>query len=151
MELTLIRTYYEEGTNGSIWNGEELICHSIELPWKDNQHQISCIPEGRYLLQPRFSARFGQHLEVTHVPNRSLILIHPANDAATELRGCIAPVNALTGYGEGLRSRQALQKLLCLVEPICKKESIYLTVKANDHETNTTRSGANALVLQKTA
>ena len=50
MELELLRTYDPEGTNGELGSGGKRICFTIELPWLHNQHNISCIPEGRYEL-----------------------------------------------------------------------------------------------------
>ncbi|RQP16376.1 MAG: hypothetical protein EAS52_12010, partial [Parapedobacter sp.] len=72
---------------------------------------ISCIPEGTYPLSKRYSKRFGWHVLVEDVPQRSGILFHPANDAQNELRGCIAPVSQLTGIGRGTNSRVAFEKL----------------------------------------
>lgn len=64
-------------------------CFTLELPWKDNQRNISCIPDGRYPIIPRFSPRFQRHLHLLNVPGRDLILIHEAN-FVQQLRGCIA-------------------------------------------------------------
>ncbi len=102
MELELIRTYYPAGTNGKILYQGRLMMYSIELPWKDNLTQVSCIPEGRYELVKRWSLRsLDRHLQVMNVLQRTSILIHPANDAMHELKGCIAPVSLLTGVGKG--------------------------------------------------
>ena len=115
MILVLNRTYFSEGTQGTLeWNGT-IICYTIELPWLGNQKRISCIPEGEYVLQARFSPKFKWHLHLQDVPGRELILIHPANDANKELLGCIAPVSAHTGIGKGSRSRTAFNKLKALV------------------------------------
>ena len=130
MKLTLIRTYHPKGTNGTLYTNGEKVCHTIELPWKENLPQRSCIPEGRYELQWRWSARFKHHLLVTGVPNRSLILVHPANDAQQELRGCIAPVTFLTAPGRGSCSHLAFTKLLRLVEQASDEEPILLFIKA---------------------
>ena len=81
MELKLIRTYYPAGTNGKIQYQNRLMMYSIELPWKDNLAQVSCIPEGRYELVKRWSPKFNRHLQVMNVSQRENILIHPANDA----------------------------------------------------------------------
>ena len=97
------------GTNGKILYKDRLMMYSIELPWKDNLARVSCIPEGRYELVKRWSPKFNRHLQVMNVPQRDGILIHPANDALQELKGCIAPVSFLTGAGKGLRSRMALE------------------------------------------
>lgn len=102
MKLVLKRQYFSSGTNGTLsFNGKE-ICKTIELPWKENQRRISCIPEGIYKVSKRFSSKFKWHLEVMNVKNRDYILFHPANDALKELNGCIAPVSELTGKGKGI-------------------------------------------------
>ena len=117
MEILLERMYFPEGTNGVLsFEGKE-ICKTIELPWRNNQKRISCIPEGKYKIRKRFSAKFKWHLELTNVKNRSFILIHPANNALKELNGCIAPVTQLTGEGRGNESRKAFEKLKKLVFP----------------------------------
>lgn len=132
MELVLVRKYDTSGTNGSIFIGNELICHSIELPWKTNQKRISCVPEGRYELVKRYSAKFKWHLMLMNVPERAYILIHPANDAQKELKGCIAPVTILTGEGKGYASVSAMNKLCAIVFPLLEqKEKVYLIIQSN--------------------
>jgi Family of unknown function (DUF5675) len=117
MELELIRTYYPNGTNGEfLFNGSR-VCSSIELAWKNNQHRISCIPEGRYELTKRYTAERGWHIILVNVPDRQLILIHGANNANKELQGCIAPVSLLTAEGKGLESKIALKKINAIVFP----------------------------------
>jgi len=129
MELQLLRSYYPEGTNGELWCGQRIICHTIELPWLENQRQISCIPEGRYKLRKRFAEQFQWHLWLENVPNRQWILVHPANNAQKELRGCIAPVFKLEGIGIGSQSKGAVKKLNSLVFPaLDKNEDVYLTI-----------------------
>ena len=124
MVLVLNRTYFPEGTQGILeWNGT-LVCYTIELPWLDNKKRISCVPEGEYILQKRFSPKFKWHLHLMNVPGRDLILIHPANDAKTELLGCIAPVTKYTGIGKGIYSRKALEKLKALVYAALERDEV---------------------------
>ncbi|MCI2228856.1 DUF5675 family protein [Polaribacter sp. MSW13] len=130
MDLVLQRAYFKEGTNGALFSSYKFLCHTIELPWKQNQRNISCIPEGVYEVVPRFSKRFSHHLQIQNVLGRSLILIHPANDAQKELEGCIAPVTYLSGIGKGIYSKDAMQKILSLVHQAkARKEKILLTIK----------------------
>jgi hypothetical protein len=70
------------------------------------------------------------------VNDRELILIHPANDALKELRGCIAPVSILTGPGKGILSRNAFQKLVSIVFEAQQKTTVFLTIqsKANGYQ-----------------
>jgi len=107
MVLVLTRTYFPEGTNGKLECEGKIICSTIELPWKNNERKVSCIPEGKYILRKRHSQKFKWHIELLNVSDRSLILIHPANNALKELNGCIAPVTKLSGAGLGLQSRRA--------------------------------------------
>ena len=131
----LHRAYFEEGTNGALFNSGRFLCHTIELPWNDNKRNISCIPEGVYKVEPRFSKRFKHHLILKDVKGRSFILFHPANDALKELQGCIAPVTYLSGIGRGVYSRDAMQKLLSLVyQAKDRKETILLTIKSQNYE-----------------
>ena len=131
MILFLSRTYFPDGTNGTLACEGQFICNTIELPWKLNEKGVSCIPEGEYFIAKRFSTKFQWHLEVLDVPNRSLILFHPANSALHELKGCIAPVTQLSGPGLGLLSRKAFGQLNHLVLPaLDRKESVRLIVQS---------------------
>jgi hypothetical protein len=131
MKLLLTRTYFPEGTNGKLECEGKLICNAIELPWKNNETKVSCIPEGKYFIRKRYSQKLQWHLEVLDVQHRSLILFHPANNALQELNGCIAPVTKLSGPGLGLMSRKAFSKLKDLVyKALDNKESVELIVKS---------------------
>ena len=135
MELELIRTYYPAGTNGKIQYEDRLMMYSIELPWKENLAQVSCIPEGRYELVKRWSPKFNRHLQVMNVSQRKNILIHPANDAKHELKGCIAPVSLITGVGKGIRSRMALEILTSLVfGALDQHDHVFITIKSDPYE-----------------
>ncbi len=124
MDLILTRKYFPEGTEGTLeWNGN-FICYTIELPWLENQKRVSCVPEGEYILQQRYSKKFGWHLHLVNVPGRDLILIHPANDAKKELLGCIAPVTKHTGIGKGNYSRKAFSAVKKLVYPVLAENEV---------------------------
>lgn len=63
-------------------------CKTIELPWLNNQRNISCIPVGTYTVVKRTSEKYGTHFQVLNVPDRSMILIHAGN-YYTQTQGCI--------------------------------------------------------------
>ncbi len=131
MVLLLTRNYFPYGTNGKLECEGKLICNTIELPWKNNETRVSCIPEGKYFIKKRYSQKFQWHLEIENVQNRSLILFHPANNALQELNGCIAPVTKLSGPGLGLMSRKAFITLKRLVYIVLDtNESVELIVKS---------------------
>jgi hypothetical protein len=143
MELVLNRTYHTDGTNGALTINNSFQCYTIELPWVDNLPRRSCIPEGRYELKKRYSPKFKDHLLVQGVPGRSLVLLHPANDALKELKGCIAPVSSLDGAGKGSNSRKAFKKLLQLVYEALEMETVFLIIQSNTHEHSTAHTIAD--------
>lgn len=94
----------------------EVTARTVELPWKDNQRNISCIPPGKYPGELRTSEKYGKHVHIKEVPNRSYILIHPAN-FVSQLRGCIAPGQAHIdidgdGYRDVTSSRDTVAEIV---------------------------------------
>ena len=76
-------------------------CYCGELPWKDNQNDISCIPAGIY----RCTRRSANKWMVHDVPGRTAIQMHIGNWCGdvklgykSDVEGCI-----LLGTGRGLR------------------------------------------------
>src|SRR5947207_5696643 len=77
-------------------NGQLYVCKTLELPWKENQSNVSCIPKGEYMCKYTRSNRMSNEkgrdvytYEVLNVPNRAGIRVHIAN-YFTQLLGCIA-------------------------------------------------------------
>jgi len=116
MQLFLRRFYLARATHGVLSTTDLVICSCLELPWRNNLPRVSCIPEGKYLLVKRYSARHGWHILVKNVPGRSFILFHPANDALRDLKGCLAPVMRLTREGYGIKSRDATNRFKRVVD-----------------------------------
>jgi hypothetical protein len=75
-----------------VYKGADLLLEvaTLELPWKENEFRVSCIPEGAYWCEYRYSDRFGWHWVVLAVEGRSLILIHSGN-FYYQTKGCILP------------------------------------------------------------
>tara|TARA_R110001583_G_scaffold22800_10_gene85133 strand:+ start:305 stop:739 length:435 start_codon:yes stop_codon:yes gene_type:complete len=93
INLLLIRdTFTENSTIGELFLNGERMCDTLENPWKDNQRNISCIPEGEYKVRLRLAresaTRDYLHLLVQDVPNRDWILFHRGN-SAKDTSGCI--------------------------------------------------------------
>ncbi len=63
---------------------------TLELPWKNNQRNVSCIPEGRYTCRRRTSIKTQGRdtFEVDDVPDRAGILFHVGN-STEDTEGCI--------------------------------------------------------------
>ena len=91
MKLTIDRTYEEKQTKGysAVFDAEGTVIFTfdtLELPWKDNTTNISCIPEGVYIGKRRYSKKYREHMHITDVEGRSLILIHWGNYADSSKR-----------------------------------------------------------------
>ena len=91
MEVLLKRDYKgKDCTLGKMYFGDNFV-ETLELPWKNNTTQISCIPDGEYEVEKTYSPSFRKNLWlIKNVPHRSGIRIHSAN-YVSELLGCIAP------------------------------------------------------------
>lgn len=84
-------------------NGATFTCDTLELPWLNNQHNISCIPKGPYQVEYTYSPLHKKYTyQIMNVPNRDGIRLDVAN-YASQLLGCVALGNALkdiNGDGE---------------------------------------------------
>lgn len=80
--------YPEDGILGTLFVDGVKICSTLELPWRDNQDNTSCIPAGVYDLRKIKSPHFGIVFEVLNVKDREDILIHSGNNVEDTL-GCI--------------------------------------------------------------
>lgn len=111
----------DQGTEGMLVAGE-FNCRTLELPWRENKKQISCIPAGEYDVEIRLSNKYGRVYWVRHVPNRTYILIHSGNYAGdttkgfkSHVMGCIL-LGKKSGYLGGqvavLNSRVAVRQFV---------------------------------------
>ena len=92
---------------------------SLELPWRNNQRRVSCVPVGTYVVKRKYSFRFGWCYSLAFVKNRDGILIHKGNYHTNTL-GCILIGNGLAdinddGEKDVLNSLTSMKNLLnCL-------------------------------------
>jgi hypothetical protein len=83
-------------------NGNRLASFfTLELPYKNNVRQVSCIPLGVYTVAPFVSKKFGKCLKIQNVPNRSGILFHSGN-FIHDTKGCVLVGNHYTINSFGL-------------------------------------------------
>lgn len=89
IELTLVRVgTSSKGTFGVLRHDNIPFVLTMELPWLDNQYNVSCIPPGRYQCVRVLSPQFGDTFEVLDVPSREHILFHKGN-YLRNTKGCI--------------------------------------------------------------
>ena len=90
--LILRDTFTEKSTIGRLFLNGELLCDTLELPYRDNQKSISCIPTGQYKVRLRTAkesaTRSYLHLLIEDVKDRSYILVHIGN-FPKDTKGCV--------------------------------------------------------------
>lgn len=70
-------------------NSEVLFsCKTLELEWRNNERQVSCIPSGSYKVTKEKHPKFGACFRLHKVSGRSGILIHVGN-YRKQIKGCI--------------------------------------------------------------
>jgi len=123
----IIRDYQQHQTPGKllVYNGLDFlyICSTLELPFLDNKKNISCIPNGTYLVNKVATAKRGRYFVILNVPGRSGIRIHAGNYASgtkVDTLGCICPGRSFSdlnsdGYLDIYDSRQVLSELCSLL------------------------------------
>ena len=112
--LIIRKTFTDKSTIGELFLNGEKMCDTLELPYKDNQRRISCIPAGEYKARLRYPRESGSrdylHILVKDVPNRDYILFHRGNNASHS-RGCIL-VGLKSEHNVVYNSTLALELLL---------------------------------------
>lgn len=118
MNVVIERVYLSTETLGSMYVNGEFACKTMELPWKNNERSISCIPEGSYkvIKQPPKEDRPYPYFRLPNVAGRSGILIHRIS-YVSGLKGCIGvgmEFNDLNkdGVPDIIRSGEALTMLI---------------------------------------
>lgn len=65
------------------------LCETLELPWRNNQRNVSCIPAGTYRLEYKWSEKHQRMLwHICDVPDRDDTEIHIGNSVKNTL-GCV--------------------------------------------------------------
>ena len=119
MYIHIQRIYQEDCTLG-VLECDGLRLFTLELPWKDNKQDISCIKEGVYSGFVRHSNKNGTVIELNDVQGRSHVQIHSGN-FTTQILGCVLVGDSIADInGDGVpdvtNSRKSLAKLLSKVK-----------------------------------
>ena len=94
-DINIQRLSYSRTETMGIMRINNLRFFTLELPWLDNQKNISCIPTGEYNYIKRVSPGKGYEvIELVDVPDRAYIQIHLGN-YTRQIEGCILPGTGL--------------------------------------------------------
>jgi hypothetical protein len=91
--IELKRFWYGECCTGGLLLAKDFPqpLFTLELPWKDNKRNVSCIPEGNFRAFRRKTVKNGKYSSETYevaVPDRTSVLFHVGN-TVEDSRGCI--------------------------------------------------------------
>lgn len=87
--ITIIRTSYNANSvTGELFANGNFICHTLELPWQNNQSYISSIPSGKYKAILRYDKNDKWRIQLENVPKRSGVQIHIGN-YPSQIEGCV--------------------------------------------------------------
>jgi hypothetical protein len=85
-----IKTWMMDDCTLGILTYGDFKCFTLELPWNNNEVNVSCIPRTlAYKGEKHESPANGSVIAITNVLNRTYIQIHSAN-FLRQLKGCIA-------------------------------------------------------------
>lgn len=118
MRAELCRIWRDEKqTLGEITCGDVTV-FCLELPCRNNERRISCVPDGIYKCTLENHSKFGWCYRLHNVPDRDGVLIH-SGTYFTHTLGCILPSLSqkdLNGDGllDNVSSKAALAKLTAL-------------------------------------
>jgi len=121
------------GTFGKLTIGDKTF-YTVEKPWQNNTPEISCVPAGKYTLEPHNSLKYGNVLcmvndsGVTHFKEpdskRFACLIHVAN-YEKDVLGCIGLGEKYLGHMV-TSSKKSIKEFYELVDP---QETHTLTIE----------------------
>jgi hypothetical protein len=116
--------------------GDNEVLYTMELPWRDNKSNISCIPVGEYIAGMIYSDHFKKKVYLLgNTGKRWGVCIHAATYAGdvskgyrNHLAGCIAlgeRIGVMDGQKCLLLSRPAIRRF----EELTKGESLTIEIK----------------------
>ena len=99
-------------TRGVLLAEGKFLCLTLENPWRDNEVNVSCVPEGLYTVVKYYSHRHGETFKVIDVPGRSGIIFHKGN-VEEDTEGCILlgmEIGTIEGRPAVMQSKTAMER-----------------------------------------
>lgn len=127
VEILRISSSTSHGTRGVLTIDKLPFCVTLELPWRLNEPNRSCIPAGLYTCKRYKSDRYDDTFKVWGVYNRDSILFHPGN-FLTDTDGCILPGRSFGSPGEKILIVQSRTAFFSFMRYLAADNSFYLSV-----------------------
>ena len=135
IEINLTRLAYEEdGTPGVLSVGAVVCGYTLELPWKNNERDISCFPEGDYSCEWRVSPSKGLRIHILNIEGRDHCMFHAGN-WIRQILGCVLPgLKFLRKDGNGDKMVQSSRAALKRFEDLVPKDQDIILKVMGPHE-----------------
>lgn len=125
----------DQGTFGRLYIDDNEAFYTMELPWRDNQPNFSCIPKDTYHATLVYSNHFKKKVYLLgDVPNRFGVCIHAATYAGdvtkgyrNHLAGCIA-LGEKIGVMEGQKCLLLSRSAITRFEQLTKGQEIEVEI-----------------------
>lgn len=132
----------DQGTEGILTVPElGFSCATLELPWRDNRPNISCVLAGSYHLAWRVSRKW-KAFHIQNVPDRSFILLHSGNFAGavkkgfkTNVLGCVL-LGRRFGWLQGQRAVLVSKATVRKFNNLMAGKNARITIKEQWEERN---------------
>lgn len=110
--MKLLRRYKSGYTEGKLIFPDDSNIYCLEREYINNEPYISCIPEGKYLVDRDKQGRFKLYkIREGQIKGRTNIEIHAGNIPEQHSQGCILPCLSIKD-GIGYSSKAACDELL---------------------------------------
>jgi len=86
-KVIIVRSSQDAAGTAGYLLGDGVIVATLELPWKNNERAVSCIPDGDYVCSPNDTGAH-KYYTVDNVPGRTDIEFHTGN-YVKDSQGCI--------------------------------------------------------------
>jgi hypothetical protein len=124
MHTTFQLIRFETGAHGTLGKiiAPDIQCYSIELPWKNNEQNISCIIAGAYPYRKEIHPKFGRCLRLFAISEREGVLMHAGSFAGdvslgwkSDSSGCViigSKIEKIKKQKAAINSRATLDTLI---------------------------------------
>lgn len=98
LEINRNMTCLDGSTIGSLSVDGQEVARTLELPWRNNESNISRIPAGSYDAFIRVDGQQGWRIQLKDIDDREFIQIHVGN-YSSQIEGCILVGNGVEQNG----------------------------------------------------
>jgi len=128
--FVLTRIYEAQGgTWGEIHGPDGFHAATMELAWRDNQPNISCIPVGEYIIRKDNTGKH-RYAVVMGVKGRTSIELHPAT-WPSELEGCIALGESIQEMNDSTVLAESVSAMNRFITALGDEEAVLKIININ--------------------